>query len=316
MVDAITTQTEFVRHDVGVAHTPLEFPVAPMKATLGTLPTDDERWAYEIKWDGYRTLAFVNDGRVRLQSSNLHDVTATYPELTELPTGVHAPIAVLDAELVVLDDDGRPRFELVQRHQHQAVLHVFDVLRIGDHDTISLPYEDRRRLLEQVVEPGDNWLVPAHRTGDGTALLAATFEQQLEGVMAKRLGSTYLPGKRSANWRKVKNRRRVEVVIGGYTAGEGNRSSTFGSLLVGRWNGGQLVFVGGVGTGFDQRLLGSLSGQLRDLSTAECPFEPLPPSSYRRGATWVEPVLRATVEIAEFTNDGFVRHASFIELAK
>ncbi len=285
-----------------------------MKAILGTLPTDDERWGYEIKWDGYRTLAFVSDGRVRLQSSNLHDVTATYPELDELPAGVHAPVAILDTELVVLDDDGRPRFELVQRHQRQAVLHVFDVLRIGDHDTISLPYEDRRRLLDQLVEPGDNWLIPAHRIGDGAALLAATLEQGLEGVIAKRLGSKYLPGKRSPNWRKIKNRRRVEVVIGGYTAGRGNRSPTFGSLLVGRWDGDVLVFAGGVGTGFDQRLLGSLSVRMRSLTVVDCPFSPAPPAAYRRAATWVEPALRATVEIAEYTNDGFVRHASFIGL--
>ena len=141
----------------------LTFPVAPMKATLGTLPDDDDRWAYEIKWDGYRTLAFVEDGRVRLQSTNLHDVTATYPELNQLATAVHATTAVIDGELVVLDDDGRPRFELIQRHDRQAVLHVFDVLRIDDHDTIELPYESRRRLLDQLVEPGANWLGPGHR---------------------------------------------------------------------------------------------------------------------------------------------------------
>ena len=303
-----------MRHDVNVTGSALTFPVAPMKATLGTLPSVDDGWAYEIKWDGYRTLAFIGDGRVRLQSSNLHDVTATYPEFDELPTGVHAPVAILDTELVVLDDEGRPRFELVQRHQRQAVLYVFDVLRIGDHDTISLPYEDRRRLLDQLVEPGDNWLIPAHRIGDGAALLSATFEQGLEGVMAKRLGSTYLPGKRSPNWRKIKNRRRVEVVIGGYTAGGGNRSTTFGSLLVGRWDGDVLVFAGGVGTGFDQRLLGSLSARMRSLTVTDCPFSPPQPAAYRRAATWVEPTLRATIEIAEFTNDGFVRHASFIGL--
>ena len=107
-----------------------------MKASLGALPGDDEHWAYEIKWDGYRTLAFIDDGAVRLQSTNLHDVTATYPELSELATGVHAGSAVLDGELAVLDDQGLPRFELMQRHDRQAVLHVFDVLRVDDHDTI------------------------------------------------------------------------------------------------------------------------------------------------------------------------------------
>lgn len=285
-----------------------------MKAGIGNLPPDDDRWAYEIKWDGYRTLAFVGDGQVRLQSSNLRDVTASYPELGELATGVHASTAVLDGELVVLDDDGRPRFELMQRHDAQAALYVFDVLRIDDHDTIHLAYEDRRRLLDQLVEPGDNWLVPGHRVGGGDELLRATGDQGLEGVMAKRLGSSYAPGKRSPNWRKVKHRRRVDVVIGGYTAGEGNRASTFGSLLVGRVDRGRLVFAGGVGTGFDQRMLESLTERLRHLETVHCPFDPPPPATYRRAARWVTPSLSATIEMTEFTNDGLLRHASFVEL--
>lgn len=292
----------------------LTFPVAPMKATLGALPADDERWAYEIKYDGYRTLAFVDDGVVRLQSTNLHDVTESYPELGDLPTGVHAGSAIVDGELCVLDDEGRPRFELMQRHARPAVLFVFDVLRIEEHDTIGLPYEDRRRLLDQLVEPGDHWTVPSYRVGGGSELMAATGDQGLEGIMAKRLGSTYVPGKRSPNWRKIKHRRRMDMVIGGFTAGEGNRAGTFGSLLVGLPGDEGLVFAGGVGTGFDQQRLDELSARLRSITSDTCPFAELPPPSYRRGATWVEPVLRATIEITELTNDGLVRHASFVDL--
>lgn len=297
----------------------LSFPVAPMKATLGTMPTGDDGWAYEIKWDGYRTMAFVERREVRLQSSNLIDVTHKYPELRALPAGVAADRTVLDAELVVLDDLGRPRFELIQRHERQAVLFVFDVLSIGDHDTIALPYEDRRQLLTDLVEPGDNWMVPAHRIGDGRALLEATDARELEGIMAKRLGTTYKPGTRTKEWRKVKHRRRAEVVVGGFTTGSGNRTGTFGSLLVGRWvdergGGRQLAFAGGVGSGFTHRRLEELTNQLRDLAIAECPFTPVPPTAYRRGATWVRPELTATVEITEFTNEGYVRQASFIAL--
>ncbi len=303
---------------------PLSFPVKPMTATLGQLPhaAEDDRWAYEIKWDGYRTIAFVADGQVRLQSRRSHDVTATYPELAELASGVHASVAVLDTELVVLDSNGRPRFDLVQRHAGQAVLYVFDVLRVEDHDTIGLGYLDRRRLLEQVVEPGDNWSVPGHRVGDGAALYEATAAMDLEGIMAKRVDSIYTPGKRSADWRKVKHRRRTELVIGGFTRGAGNRSGSFGALLVGRPADsagtsplpGPLVFAGGVGTGFDQATLDSLTARLKGLTTSVCPFEPEPPAMYRKGAVWVEPKLRALVEITEFTNDGYVRHASFISL--
>jgi len=285
-----------------------------MKAALGTLPGDDERWAYEIKWDGYRTLAFVDDGSVRLQSSHLYDVTAKYPELSELPEGVHAESAILDGELVVLDEQGRPRFELLQIHTQQAALVVFDVLQIDGHDTIGLPYEDRRRLLDQLVDQGDNWFVSVHQVGDGAALLDATYEQELEGVMAKRLGSPYVPGKRSQNWRKVKNRRRVEVVIGGFTRGEGNRAGTFGSLLVGRLESDGLKFAGRVGTGFNQRRLETLTKRMKQLAVKDCPFDPLPPPAYRKGATCVRPELQAMVEITEFTNDGLVRHASFVEL--
>ncbi len=295
----------------------LRFPVPPMRATLGTLPTEDTGWAYEVKWDGYRTLAFVEGGRVRLQSSNLHDVSARYPELQALAGEVGGQRVILDGELVVLDDRGRPRFELIQRKEVdrlEAAFYVFDVLAIDRHDTISLPYEERRRLLRELLDDGANWQVPAHRIGDGAALLAATEAQELEGVMAKRLGTAYRPGARSKDWRKVKHRRQADVVIGGYTAGTGNRSTTFGSLLVGRWDGDRLAFAGGVGTGFNQRRLEELKARFDALRTDVCPFDPLPPTAYRRDAVWVEPVLGAHVELTEFTNDGYVRQSSFIEL--
>src|SRR6478735_9415632 len=282
-----------------------------MNATLGSLPSeaDDDHWAYEIKWDGYRTLAFVDGGLLRLQSRRLLDVTAKYPEVGALPGSVNAARAVLDGEIVCFDDTGRPSFEALQRHETQAVYHVFDVLSIDGNDTIALPYEQRRELLGDIVEPGANWLVPAHRVGDGAALLAATAERGLEGVMAKRLGSTYTPGKRTKEWRKIKNRIRAEVVIGGYTAGTGNREGTFGALLDGR-----LAFAGGVGTGFNQATLEMLRSELRALRTDTCPFDPPPPRDYLRGATWVQPELRAEIELTEFTNIGLVRQSSFLRL--
>jgi bifunctional non-homologous end joining protein LigD len=291
-----------------------------MKATMGsaTAIPDGVDWAFEVKWDGYRTVVHVADGAVRLQSTAGHDVTERWPEFADLPNSVNATTAILDAELIVFDDDGRPRFELVQQSgvgsPREAVLQFFDVLQIDGTDVIDLPYEARRRLLEQLVEPSPNWTVPTYRVSGGAELVAATAAQGLEGVIAKRLDSTYRPGTRSKEWRKIKNRTRVELTIGGFTAGTGNRATTFGSLLVGRSTPDGLRFAGGVGTGFDQRTLESLTTLMRAHVVDDCPFDPPPPPPVRRGATWLEPVLRATLEIAEFTNDGLLRHAAFLRL--
>ncbi len=221
----------------------------------------------------------------------------------------------------MFDDDGRPRFELVQQSgigsTREAVLQCFDVLQVDGTDVIDLPYEARRRLLDQLVEPGENWTVPAFRAGGGAELVEATAAEGLEGVIAKRLDSVYRPGTRSKDWRKIKNRTLVELTIGGFTEGTGNRASTFGALLVGRPDtDGTLRFAGAVGTGFDQRTLTALRSQLDAVATERCPFELPVPAAVARTATWVEPLLRATVSIAEFTNDGLVRHASFVDLIR
>lgn len=295
----------------------MRFPVAPMKAAIGRLPHDDEHWAYEIKWDGYRTIVFVDavERTVRVQSSGGLDVSGTYRELAGMWRDLNASSAVIDGEIVVFADDGRPSFEALQRHDTQVVFQAFDVLAVDGTDTTALAYEQRRTLLADLLDTGANWTVPAHRVGGGAELLAATAERGLEGVMAKRLGSTYQPGRRSPNWRKVKNRVTVEVEIGGYTRGSGNRASSFGALLVGRRDPeGVLRFAGGVGTGFTQRRLGELLAALQALATDACPFVPEPPREYRRDAQWVHPSLTARIEIAEFTNDGLVRHASFVDL--
>ncbi len=290
-----------------------------MKATLGRLPADEQRWAFEIKWDGHRTLAHVDGDDVWLQSTAGHDATDRWPELAALPDAVNATSAILDGEMTVLGDDGWPSFDLVQRREigrHPAVSQIFDVLEIDGTSTTDLPYEDRRRLLESLVEEGDHWKVPAAHIGEGGALVEATNELGLEGVIAKRLGSRYTPGKRSGDWVKIKHRRRVELVVGGYTTGTGGRAPTFGSLLVGLpTEAGGLVFAGGVGTGFDQPTLVELRAVLDELTTATCPFDPPPPAPIARTAHWVDPTIHIVAEIAEFTNEGQVRQASFVGLA-
>jgi bifunctional non-homologous end joining protein LigD len=303
----------------------LRFPVLPMKATMGStnsVPEGDD-WAFEIKWDGYRTIAFVDggsDGHVRLQSTAGHDVTARWPEIGGVAGALNAPSAILDGELVAVDDTGRPNFGRLQQSGvgsgYETVYYVFDVLQVDGTDTIDLAYVDRRRLLDGMLEAGDNWIVPSMRIGGGDELLALTAAQQLEGVIAKRVDSRYRPGTRSKEWRKIKNRITTTVTIGGFTTGTGNRSSTFGALLVGTRADTRLAFAGGVGTGFGQRTLESLVSRLRSLQTDECPFDPPPPAPVRRTATWVRPELQAEVEIAEFTNEGLVRHASFVRLTE
>jgi len=315
----------------------LSFPVLPMKATMkpaaAAVPDSDD-WAFEVKWDGHRTIAHIVDGTARFQTTAGHDATDRWRDVAGIAASVGTD-AILDGEMVVLDADGRPSFDLTQKRSdtttHPAVFQVFDVLQIGDNDATGLAYTDRRALLDQLVEPGSHWSVPAFTVGGGAELLAATAEQGLEGVIAKRLDSTYRPGTRSKVWLKLKNRRRVELVVGGFTSGSGNRSGSFGSLLVGidetaardpevaRALTDPLApdavrFAGGVGTGFDTNTLAQLTTAMTARSTTECPFDGVVPAAVRRTARWVEPTMRIVVDLAEFTNGGHVRHASFVRV--
>ncbi|MEX2294303.1 MAG: non-homologous end-joining DNA ligase [Acidimicrobiales bacterium] len=305
--------------------------LVPMKAASGDLPTGED-WTYEVKWDGMRAVAFVDNGMQRIQSSTERDVTGSWPELAGLAAALPAAAALLDGELIATDDQGRPSFGLLQQRMHIAnhaeaarraaeqpiVYVVFDLLHLDGNDLTSLPLRDRRRLLDQVLEPAPAWrLSPLH--DDGEALLAAAREQRLEGVVAKRLDAGYEPGRRSGAWRKVKVRRRQEMVIGGWIPGEGGRAGQIGALLVGYHDtageGGPLHFAGRVGTGFTDAELIRLPGLLDPLTTDRCPFDPPPPrADLARGATWVRPELVAELAFAEWTSDDRLRHPSYLGL--
>ena len=301
-----------------------------MKATAGDLPTDDG-WAFEVKWDGMRALTFVDGPRWRVQSFNERDVTASWPELAGLAEALPATTALLDGELVATDADGRPDFGRLQQRMHVSdpteaarraaevpvTYVVFDLLHLDGHDLTALPWEDRRRLLDQVVEPGVRWRrSPVH--DDGPELLAAARARQLEGIVAKRTDSLYVPGSRARTWRKVKVRRRQEMVVGGWLPGEGTRHGHLGALLVGYHDapgGGPLRFAGRVGTGFRDTELQRLAGLLAERRSADCPFDPPPPrADLVRGATWVRPDLVAELAFAEWTGDGRLRHPSYLGL--
>ncbi|MFL6207166.1 MAG: non-homologous end-joining DNA ligase [Acidimicrobiales bacterium] len=305
--------------------------LVPMKATSAALPLGDG-WTYEVKWDGMRALTFIEGDSVRVQSYNERDVTVSWPELAGLAQAVPAATALLDGELVATDGDGRPSFGLLQQRMHVTApaevaaraaevpvsYVVFDLLHLDGHDLCDLPLSDRRRLLDQVLEPGPRWRVsPLH--DDGEALLHAAEERGLEGVVAKRLDSRYEPGKRTRAWLKVKVRLRQEMVVGGWLPGEGNRTGRLGALLVGyhgaAGDGGKLRFAGRVGTGFKDAELTRLGGLLSELATDECPFDPPPPrAEILRGPRWVRPELVAELEFGEWTHDDRLRHPSYLGL--
>jgi bifunctional non-homologous end joining protein LigD len=290
---------------------PVPWGIAPMKAASGALPpASDAGWVYEVKWDGFRTLVFVDRGAVRLQSSNLLDVTARWPDLAAIGAAVDSDSAVLDGEVVAFTDDGRPSFGRLARGEGPVMFVAFDLLALNGHDTTALPLEQRRRLLDELLEPGDRWTV-SPQYDDGEALARATAAQGLEGVMAKRRDSRYVPGKRSPSWRKVKHRLRQEFVIGGWSPGSGNRTTTFGSLALGVYDGAQLRFAGAVGTGFDAKTLATLQALLAERTVDGCPFDPPPPKGALTRPRWTTPDLVAEVEFAEWTDDGIVRHSSF-----
>ncbi len=304
------------------ARDPFPGSIVPMLARLDKLPAKEEGWAAEIKWDGVRAIAYCRPGRLNLQTRNLRDVTAQYPEVRRLSRQVGTLDAVLDGELVAFDADGRPSFALLQQRIHQtseAVVRermkthpvtyvIFDLLYLDGFDLMAEPYRRRRELLEKLELAGPSWQTPAYSTEHAKELLAVSGERGLEGLVIKRLESAYSPGKRTGEWLKVKNIGRQEFVIGGWQPGQGRRQGQLGSLLVGYYEDGKLRYAGKVGTGFSEQDLAELTKRLKPLERKKNPF-----ASGRgpRAARYVEPSLVAEIEFRELTGDGLVRHGSF-----
>src|SRR4051794_6535379 len=222
--------------------------VRPMLAVLrDELPADDGAYGYEFKWDGVRAMVYVDGGRPRALSRNDRDVTGSYPELRAMAESLGSRQVVLDGEIVAMDEAGRPSFGTLQQRMHvgnaaqvrrlmtstPVTYLVFDVLHLDGQSLLETPYAERRRILESLELSGPSWQTPPHFEGGGDAVLAASKQQGLEGVIAKRLDSRYLPGSRSDCWLKLKNLRTQEVVIGGWKPGEGRRKGAIGSLLLG-----------------------------------------------------------------------------------
>jgi bifunctional non-homologous end joining protein LigD len=297
----------------------------PMLATAGGLPADDEddRWGYEFKWDGVRAIAAVRGGVLGLTSRKGTDITVRYPETARLPAALAGHDAVVDGEIVMMDAAGRPDFGALQNRMHRTgpevprmaaanpvTYLVFDLLAWDGEDLLDRPYAERRRRLDELGIAGHRWVATPWFEGGGEGVLAASEENGLEGVVAKRLASPYRPGVRSPDWRKIKTFHTQAVVVGGWRPGQGRRAGTIGSLLVGVPDDeGRLVYVGHVGTGFSDQDLRDLQRMLTSRRTS--PFDGTLPREVTRDAHWVEPDLVGEVAYAVWTADDRLRHPSW-----
>ncbi|KUN01110.1 ATP-dependent DNA ligase [Streptomyces yokosukanensis] len=303
--------------------------IAPMLATAGTLPSaaQDERWAYETKQDGQRVMVYLpGDGSVRLRARSGEDITAAYPELRPLADALGTTPAVLDGEVLALDEQGRADFQLLQsrmglahsparaaRRAARVPVHLvlFDVPHLGE-SLVRQPYVRRRARLTELGLAGPYWSTPGAVTGHGAEALAATREHGLEGLVCKRLDSVYEPGVRSRAWIKIRNLRTEDVIVGGWLPGKGRLSGLPGALLLGQRDAhGRLRYVGGVGTGWSEAERAELARLLAAAASARCPFEPAPRIP---DARWVLPQLVGEVGYSTRTRAGLLRQPSWLRL--
>jgi len=286
--------------------------IHPMLATSVDEPFDGPDWLFEIKWDGYRAVAFIENGKARLVSRNQNELTARYPELKDLAKSVKAKTAILDGEVVALDQQGRASFSLMQQRTGfrpggrrgatnadvPVLYYAFDLLYLDGYDWRKLPLEGRKKKLASILVTQDSLRYSDHYENQGKALFEIAREKGLEGILAKKRDSIYQE-RRSSEWLKIKIRHRVECVIGGYTEPEGSRAH-FGSVVLGLYDKqGRLIHVGQAGSGFNQNSLAEIWKMLQKRETRQKPFygdvEAL------RKVSWVKPELVAEIEYAEWT---------------
>jgi bifunctional non-homologous end joining protein LigD len=285
-----------------------------MLATLVDGPFNSREWLYEVKWDGFRALAFVEQGNVRLVSRNQNDLTGAYPELSVVPDCVRAKAAVLDGEIVALDEQGRSSFSLMQQRTGSSEgprrprvsrgdipihYYVFDLLYLDGYSLFQADLKTRKELLRKVLAE-NQWVHYSEHFDDGIQLYRAARERQLEGIVAKRSSSCYVP-KRSRDWLKIKLTHEQECVIGGYTDPRGSREH-FGSLVLGLYEGGRLIHVGQAGSGFNARTQQEVWKLLEARKTAKNPFAN--PVEATRTVHYVRPELVARIKFTEWTHEG------------
>jgi bifunctional non-homologous end joining protein LigD len=288
--------------------------IQPMLATAVERPFDDPNWLFEIKWDGYRAVAFIDDGGVRLVSRNQNDLTAQYPELRDMPKFIKAKRAVVDGEVVALDEQGRPSFSLMQqrtgfrpgkprlpgRQGVPVIYYAFDLIYVDGYDLRRVKLEERKQLLETLVENSPVVHFSDHYPEKGLALFEAAKQRGLEGIVAKKRKSLY-EEKRSREWLKIKITQRQECVIGGYTDPEGSRQY-FGSLVLGLYDKkSRLIHVGQAGTGFDEKSLKEIFERLQSLETKTNPLHG--EIGGLKKVHFVRPKLVAEIKFSEWTHE-------------
>lgn len=303
-----------VKEIAGTVRKPMPAAIYPMLATAVEKPFDGADWLFEIKWDGYRAVAFIDKGRVRYVSRNQNELTAQYAELGSLAQYVKAGRAILDGEIVALDDEGRPSFSLMQqrtgfragktrlpgRKGVPVLYYAFDLLYLEEFDLRRVPLEQRKQLLAELITNGNVVRFSDHYPEKGLQLFEAAKQKGLEGILAKRRDSLYSET-RSRDWLKIKITQRQECVIGGYTDPEGSRTY-FGSLVLGLYDKqGRLVHVGQVGTGFDHEGLEKMFAALKPLETTKNPF--YGEIGGLRKVHFVRPEMVAEIKFSEWTHE-------------
>ena len=295
-----------------------------MMATRAASLPDGREWSYEVKWDGYRAQAIKSGELVALASRNLKDITRQFPGIAAATARMPAQSAILDGEIVALDPDGRPSFQALHHWSFEGlslVYYAFDLLHLNGRDLTKQPLDARRAALRRVIDGTAPLLLSEPLPGGPQEITEAVRRLGLEGVVAKKRRSTYTPGRRSDAWIKVRFAQHQELVIGGYKP----TAAAFDSLLVGYYEGRQLMCAGKVRNGFTPALRAQVFDAMRPLETPRCPFVNLPSSKsshWGEGITleemsvirWAKPVLVAEVSFAEWTRDGSLRHAAFIGL--
>jgi bifunctional non-homologous end joining protein LigD len=300
--------------------------VRPMLALAGTLPKDDKGWAYEFKWDGVRAILYIDGGRVRAMSRNDKDLTAGFPELRQIGEFMGSRSCILDGEIVAFDDDGRPSFGRLQQRLNLGSASLvtkrarevpvsflaFDIVYLEGKSLLSESYDKRREVLEALDLKGDTFATsPSISDANGEEILDVAKERGLEGVVVKRRTSKYVQGQRNGDWVKVKYFKTQEVVIGGWTAGKGEREGSLGALLVGIPDEGGLLYSGKVGTGFTQASRRELLNLLEALSRKTSPFSKALSPAETALAHFVKPKIVGEVRYGEWTSDGHLRHPSW-----